>query len=265
MPTARLASGVEVPVPFECRDADALIVSGTARLESIRRWMEGTGLQPVPTGDDRGAVLIWVMDYRDTVVGPYQEIVAMAPGRESDGPPLSGPWAGFAAALDPSVRGLVHRLLLPEAAKTAIDYGREILHLDKEAVSRIEVGRDPFVPVRTADAWAGPRLAMRLRIGEDDSWRTHLRGAWAVAKQAGWSRALGALGSMSFRGAAPARMGGGHIEATFRGRLRLQPWNRGDELQLTDATALGADVKEALFVPHAVQRIARCWFRVDLA
>ena len=264
---ARLSTGALVPVPFQCRRADALILIGTVSLASARRWLEGEKAQPIALRDERAPAMLWAMQYEDTVVGPYTELVVTAFARERQEAPLQlgSPYELAALALDPEVRGHIHRLLLPEAAPDAIAYGRELLHLDKEACTRIEIARDPFVPVRSVDAWQRDRIALRLRVGEDDTARTRLSAGWAIIKAAGPRLVLAAARGGHLVGLAPRRLGGGQIDCWMEGSARISPWAKGDECVPTDATLLTAELKEAGFVPKLVQRVPDLKFVMALS
>jgi hypothetical protein len=262
--TVSLASGQRVPTPFHCYDADACIVIGSVDLAAAAALVGPEGAHPVELSDGRGVAALWVMDYKDTCVGPYTELVLTLavrtqPSRVGSG----GRYARAAVFLDPQNRLFIHRLLLPRAAAVAIDYGRELIHLDKLAVDRIDVTRVSVgrgVTEKRFAAVEGERTALRGRLREDNGLGALATAALGLVREAGLARTLGALGTVGIDGQAPERLGGGLIRGHLRGRARLSAFAPGDELVWDRATVFGRDLDELGYRPLLVQRVPHCQF-----
>lgn len=172
-------SGAVVSTPFHCYDADALILYGTADLAALESLTQGTGYFPVSTDTDpgrRGFVRLWLMDYQDTILGPYHEWVISI---DADRHPRAIPWKNAFSAMvpsaDPDHHGLIDRLLLDQPL--ACEYGRELLGLDKRpgrfAIQRersrvrFEVTDAEGLLVARGDLATarGPRAALRSLYG----------------------------------------------------------------------------------------------------
>src|SRR5262249_29607945 len=79
-----LSDGAVCPLPIRYFDLQYLVVTFLADLDRTAELLKGTGLQPVPQEDGKAIVQVGSFQYRQTDIGPYNEmglvILAMAPG-----------------------------------------------------------------------------------------------------------------------------------------------------------------------------------------
>src|SRR5437870_573468 len=85
--------------------------SRSGALAAARKWLDGEAVTPLALRDERAPAMLWAMNYADTTVGAYTELVLTVLARQAEAPPLAvdGPWELAALALDPEVRGFIHR------------------------------------------------------------------------------------------------------------------------------------------------------------
>jgi len=79
-----LSDGTECSLPIRYFDSQCLIATFLTEMDRARHALEGTGLQAVPQEDGKALVVLACWEYRDTDIGPYNEvaltIVSAAPG-----------------------------------------------------------------------------------------------------------------------------------------------------------------------------------------
>lgn len=125
----RLPHG-EVPVPYHNYDSRALVIAGTCEMEHVAA-LAGEDYQPVRTSQGRAVGLLWLMDYRDTSIGPYREcVVTFLVARDAIELDDSNPYRIQRALLcDPRIFLFMHRLWV--TTTPALEYGRLLLGADK--------------------------------------------------------------------------------------------------------------------------------------
>jgi 15-cis-phytoene desaturase len=146
----QLASSPQRPlIPFHAYQADALVIHGKAhnfdRLESATR---GTPFRPVYAkikGRRVGFAELWVIDYADTVCGPYKEIVINFVVRRDEEREYHwrSPYSSIVPMNDTGNRLFSLKLLLDAVItddRGPIAYGRKLFGFDKEAAN-ISIGR----------------------------------------------------------------------------------------------------------------------------
>ena len=139
-----LSTGVRVPTPYRASDGRGFNVGGYLPAEKAQALMDAAAvsdhLQLLLTADGKAQAVFWFMDYQETGIGPYGEVVVT----------LLTTWKGVAdapkavdcastnafcvfgsgqMAAQPHVRHWAYRLWLDQ--ETAVAYGREILGTDK--------------------------------------------------------------------------------------------------------------------------------------
>ena len=130
--------GVTAPTPFHCYDGDALVLLGTADATATRRVVP-PGHEPLLTSEGQAIVTLWLMQYHDTSLGPYDElVVSVLVDTQPRTVAWTGPYSLLAAMSRPDACGAIGKLLLDR--QLPIDYGREILGLDKR-LGRFAYGR----------------------------------------------------------------------------------------------------------------------------
>jgi Acetoacetate decarboxylase (ADC) len=79
-----LSDGTECPLPIRYFDVGCLVATFLTDLARAAELLKGTGLNPVPQEDGKGVVVIYCIEYRNTDIGPYNEVgltvVAVAQG-----------------------------------------------------------------------------------------------------------------------------------------------------------------------------------------
>ncbi len=90
-----LSSGVKTEKPYYCYNAEILIMKGVCEAGPMEKALAKEGLYPVKTSDGKALASIWINQLKDSVIGPYHEIVlsldasrrpgAVAPGRGAFG------------------------------------------------------------------------------------------------------------------------------------------------------------------------------------
>ncbi|MDP2435316.1 MAG: hypothetical protein Q8P67_06200 [archaeon] len=185
------ASGSSSQTPFHCYDGDALVLHGAADWGYFAALVAEEPYVPVRTTGGKALATLWVMDYRATVAGPYQELVltfVATLGQQ----PLEVDCAGdvYCAtrllAFDPRVVMYAAKLWLTE--QLPIDYGREILGLDKVAAvaSPLPISRPSHLTkaFRFVDQATGALVVEGL-VQEDDSLWTQLAELPSVVESLG--------------------------------------------------------------------------------
>ena len=69
-----LSDGTEVALPIRYIDDRCLAATFLTDLERASKVLEGTGLQPVPQEDGKAVVVYMTWEYRQTDIGPYNEV-----------------------------------------------------------------------------------------------------------------------------------------------------------------------------------------------
>jgi hypothetical protein len=69
-----LSDGTDVALPIRYIDDRCLAATFLTDLDRATQVLEGTGLQPVPQEDGKAVVLYLTWEYRQTDIGPYNEI-----------------------------------------------------------------------------------------------------------------------------------------------------------------------------------------------
>ena len=119
-------------VPYHNYGASALIIWGAADAEWVRERIQGPW-EPVLGKDGRAQVSIWVVDYRDTNLNPYQEVIVTFcvahRHRKESVRPVEYSHQLLQMLEDKEIYGYIYKLWLDE--QLPVDYGRELLGCDK--------------------------------------------------------------------------------------------------------------------------------------
>ena len=82
-----LSDGTRCALPIRYFDVQCLVATFSADIDRAAELLKNTGLQAVPRGDGKASVLLYCIEYRETDIGPYNEvgltIMAAAPGDPS--------------------------------------------------------------------------------------------------------------------------------------------------------------------------------------
>lgn len=144
--------GIDYCLPFHVYDGDALVIHGLARnVSSLRALTRGTDYSPVigrlssedarfgPTGQEVGYAELWVVDYRDTLAGPYRELVLNFVVTTVKGHRKyrwRSPYSSIVPMMDPSNQLFTPLLLVDQPSirpgqPGAIQYGNKIFGTNK--------------------------------------------------------------------------------------------------------------------------------------
>jgi hypothetical protein len=128
--TATLRSGAVCAVPYHNYDGDALIIWGSADPDFVRSRIKGPWV-PLLGGDGRAQVGVWALDYKDTVLNPYKEMVVVFTVTHEDAAAqqVTAPLQQLPLFDDKVAYPYVYKLWLDE--QLPVDYGRELIGCDK--------------------------------------------------------------------------------------------------------------------------------------
>jgi len=140
----------QLPVPFHCYDADALVFHGQGSFSYFEKLVENEMFTPIHVDDDRQHTLmnIWIMNYIDTAIGGYQEVVVgvlVNQGEHSKRVHCVNEFClSNLLAFDPEISFYAVKLWL--SSDNAIRYGRDKLGLDKVHCIQCHIHRHPTKP-----------------------------------------------------------------------------------------------------------------------
>jgi hypothetical protein len=126
----QLRSGVVCRLPYHNYDAEVLVVWGSADADAIRRRLDGPWI-PMLDSDGRALMTLWVVDYKDTVLGPYKELIWVFSVWHEDrpGPVVTQPLQQLQLFDDKAGFAYVYKIWLDQ--QIPVDYGRELFGADK--------------------------------------------------------------------------------------------------------------------------------------
>lgn len=274
---AQLSSGVKTEKPYYCYNAEIMILKGLCDSGPIARALEKEGLFPVCAPNGKAPVSIWINDLKDTVIGPYREIVfafdawtrpnTVARFRTGD------PYGLLYSFFGGQCITYLHTLYI--SSPLSIMWGREMQAFPKHPEpTRIEAdfGRRS---IRFDTHWEGKPLLQGL-VGRRWGPLAFLRQAYSLVDNFGVAAVAGFLSSpvVTLDVAMPLAVKKAYgIECSHKGHIlkgrnplgvRTWPWNAGDHLQLgTGRQADAADgqesptdlLQEANFKPAIVMHI----------
>lgn len=257
-----LASGLRVPLPLHVYRCSMAIVHGTVDLGLVGKLMEGQHVEPVELrgkgAGSRGVAQLWLNQYFDTNIGPYQETMvsfSCAPVGER----LVFGYENYLSTLGPFVdpRGL---LLIPW------------LYLDADYP--IQVGRQawgfPKKKGRLVSEWSGSRYTQETRTEDRDlvlraeiDMKLGLVDELAAIERMfsglGTATTLRLLTSLfnSATAVTPTVLKQTRAPVRYTGLPRLFPWAENDTIEWGEKTEFGASLSQMEFEPRAVQYMPR--------
>lgn len=265
-----LSTGQVVPIPFAVYQADLSLVYGLVDASMVRRIMEGSGHKPVITrGGAIARVLIWELD---TVVGPYEELAIVF---ESSTEEIEVPWVNaystFVPTLDARTTYFMHKLILDR--RPSIYFGREFLGFDKIfGCIDIERTSDPLSgTTRTFAFWdTEGRAVLSGHLNEPDMAVSTALGAHRLGEAMGLDSPVylpSPAPEAVFGGVSPDVMDGGRTWKYNVVNVKLNgPVTEFDgELQISDESPMGSELRDLGFEPTVVFRDPNVMFVMDLA
>jgi len=168
--------GEACAIPYHNYDADALIIWGSADAEWVRERLQGPW-EPLLGTDGRAKLALWLVDYKDTVVNAYKELIvvfSVVPRSSPGVPPVRFAHQQLQLFDDKQACPYIYKLWLDE--QLPVSYGRELLGCDKYldramkldfAAERGEVRFDfHHVPGEANAPKPGPLLSGALRLAD---------------------------------------------------------------------------------------------------
>ncbi|MEW5944908.1 MAG: acetoacetate decarboxylase family protein [bacterium] len=152
--------GGKAKFPIFYREASSVTALFPASMSGLRRIMPGREFHPLPVLPGVGALAVTAFNYRDTDIGPYNEVSISVP--ISYGAPPLLPAAGLLAALR---RGEFHVYIhhLPVTTKIALDGGVIVYNYPKflSEIAFEEAGDHVFVKLEQEG-----RFILSMKVGK---------------------------------------------------------------------------------------------------
>jgi uncharacterized protein with NAD-binding domain and iron-sulfur cluster len=160
-------------IPFHVYEGDSLVIHGRAALEPLMALTRGSGYYPVVGQDGQGGksgfAELWVMDYRDTSAGSYQELVLnFVVTTRKDHKPYrwTSPYSSIVPMMDARNR-LFTPLLLVDTEEPInggpILYGNDLFGTNKQPAN-IRIERDLKTGLKKF-SWQGKGAGNRADVG----------------------------------------------------------------------------------------------------
>lgn len=123
----KLPSGVIAPTPYHNYDSEALLIHGMADADKVKAVLYGN-IFPVLCGG-KAIMSIWIIDYKNTSLGPYKEMVVSFLVSDEAGKTAKSLHAVNILSSQPGYHQYVWKLWLDK--DYPIEYGRVLLGCDK--------------------------------------------------------------------------------------------------------------------------------------
>jgi hypothetical protein len=256
----KTASG-KVPVPFHGYSMDPVIIQGLVDLKYAKEILKNEDWVPVGTRDGKALASIWFMHYDNCTLRAYQEIifaivVAQNPLTVDVDNDLS---IGTLPLTNPSTRFLSWRLWLD--SQIAIDYGRELLGIDKRSM--------------TVDAWTIKDTFREYRIQSQGKMLLNAELTMNSGTLSQLAFIPSAVSAVGFKGLSleemymPVSQMKGVVKGTTN-NVYLHFWVRGDPILTSWKSSsfkleFGDELKGWQFVPKYIQWMPNERFVVELA
>ncbi|MDH3427900.1 MAG: acetoacetate decarboxylase family protein, partial [Gemmatimonadota bacterium] len=253
-----LSSGLRVPLPLHVYSCSMTIVHGTVDLELVQKLTDGQNLEPVVLREkgapDRAVAQLWLNQYLDTNIGPYQETMVSFSCTTPGTTPVFK-YNNYLSTLKPFVdSGCL--LLIPW------------LYLDTDYP--IAVGRQvwgfPKKLGRLESEWQASRYSQETHTEDGDlvlqasidmklGFLAELKAIALMFRGLGIGTTLRLLTSLfnSATAITPTVLKQTHAPVKYSGLPRLFPWSAGDTLEWGEKPEFGAELSAMGFNPRAVQ------------
>ncbi len=232
-----LSSGAVCQIPYVCREADMVVLHGSADLEVARRLLSGQPYQPVSVGGGRCAAALWLADYADTTCGPYKELIlSFSVSRNPLEVEAHAPLDLLKAGAHPEATALCYKLVLNQ--QIPIDFGREVHgHAKYPTPQPVEISfAEPWC--RFDVACEGRIVVGRVRMPQEPAETQRISFGFVTAREVFQTRNI--------------------IHFEMEARYRL--FGEGDEFSLSSESALGRDMVELRYTPQVVQYLPHIRF-----
>ncbi|MFO0748279.1 MAG: acetoacetate decarboxylase family protein [Myxococcota bacterium] len=248
-----LSTGLRCESPFWVPEAAGAMLFGTLDLARCRDLMQAARYEPVAATNGRALGCLWLSEFGSSTCGPYQELTVTFLVRLRGAPAPAIPWVNrwtpFAAQQLPDVFVCEYILVLNN--RHAIAYGRELHGFDKHPGELGIADLGDHVRFRVSEDTV-PTVSGRLRVRADLA--TQARMLVEVGRALGVRKTGQALREKlhPLRVVTPPTLMERRSDIFFRGRPVLQPWARGDELEV-GPSPVGRLIGGLDFKPTTVQ------------
>jgi hypothetical protein len=170
-----LSDGTECPLPIRYFDAQYLSAAFLCDSASAAELLVGTGLQPLPQEDGQSVVVFFCGEYRDTDIGPYNEvglsILSVVPGDPRPGIYVSNlpVTSSIAYRAGTEIWGFNKFVATIDINREGNKFASSVRDLDNLSICTFEGARCPCiatppVDLRTFSMLKGKLLATRTQV-----------------------------------------------------------------------------------------------------
>ena len=225
-----LTTGQEIHLPLHVNNLWGMAIIGTVDLKAATDGMRANDLYPIKVSDDKGLAIIYVLDYREASLGPYQEIMTLIGVTTNPNATVAENLIGFGSSYLPAVKDF----LSGKVPDTGVYF--EKISLDS-----------PLAITTGIDVWGIPKTYEQFQI-ENHFWSTSVASvsvSFELKKGFGlWSPLLLNLASWT-----PTDY------KQTRGETLLSGWGRTGLIGSNDTFVLGENLQRLSFKPYIWQEI----------
>ena len=227
---AVLTTGQEIHLPLHVSNLWGMAIIGTVDLEAAASGMRANNLYPIKISEEKGLAIIYVLDYRDASLGPYQEIMTLIGVTTNPEATIAKNLIGFGSSYLPKVKDF----LAGKLPDTGVYF--ETIALDS-----------PLAITTGIDVWGIPKTYEQFQI-ENRFWSTSVSSTelnFELKKEFGlWSPLLLNLASWT-----PTDY------KQTRAETLLSGWGRTGLIGSNDTFVLGENLQRLSFKPYIWQEI----------
>lgn len=225
-----LTTGQEVFLPLHVSNLWGMAIIGTIDLDAAAGGMRANDLYPIKISEDKGLAIIYVLDYREAGLGPYQEIMTLIGVTTNPDATIAENLIGFGSSYLPSVKDF----LAGKVPDTGVYF--EKISLDS-----------PLAITTGIEVWGIPKTYEQFQI-ENRFWSTSVSSVeidFELKKEFGlWSPLQLNLASWT-----PTDY------KQTRGETLLSGWGRMGLIGSNDTFVLGENLQRLSFKPYIWQEI----------
>ncbi len=225
-----LTTGQEIFLPLHVSNLWGMAIIGTIDLEAAADGMQANDLYPIKISKDKGLAIIYVLDYREAGLGPYQEVMTLIGVTTNPNATIAENLIGFGSSYLPTVKDF----LAGKVPDTGVYF--ETISLDS-----------PLAITTGIEVWGIPKTYEQFQI-ENRFWSTSVSSVeidFELKKEFGlWSPLQLNLASWT-----PTDY------KQTRGETLLRGWGRMGLIGSNDTFVLGENLKRLSFKPYVWQEI----------
>ncbi len=225
-----LTTGQEIYLPLHVNNLWGMAIIGTVDLKAATDGMRANDLYPIKVSDDKGLAIIYVLDYREASLGPYQEIMTLIGVTTNPNATVAKNLIGFGSSYFPAVKDF----LSGKVPDTGVYF--EKISLDS-----------PLAITTGVEVWGIPKTYEQFQI-QNRFWSTTVASvevSFELKKGFGlWSPLLLNLASWT-----PTDY------KQTRGSTLLSGWGRTGLIGSNDTFVLGENLQRLSFKPYVWQEI----------